>query len=645
MRVPHSTKMDAEADYRSGSFVVGGLVRFYESLDDHEKKKFIKECYDYIKLAGTGNHEKLPYPEMLDHLPWWKRVITSLAQTAYAASFYSTKERKCIRKLLYDKPKSTKTYADFSETGVPFIIPVLIPIGLTIWKTFEGQQSESYAPNDFSQIPLESRSGALYYPTGTSGVQDFIPLQGVCEKEEVLNQSKVLPSLFRFAERAATATLSSGDFGTSFQNASNQINQSYEYTEACDSSDRVNAAEGEPYGFSFDTSDDVTTPAAAALTAAGMTMVAAYFLWKYLQPGPVVDTLWDASLNGKIETVRTLVESEDVNEQNQAGETPLFAASSNGHVDVVNLLIEAGASVNRAKHKGTTPLWIASQEGYDSIVKLLIEKGANVNQAQHNGTTPLYIASQEGHVAVVDLLLRENAAVDEANDKKVTPLIVASQSGHVEIIQRLIESGAFVNQNDSDGDTPLYVAAEAGEFAAASFLLQSGATIDKGNGMFETPLYTAVKNKHADVVRLLVEKGANVDHMARDGSTPVTIATGNIRALLNIVPEAKRDVYELADERATRINRLKEKNRKAENEKEGAVRLYKELQKKLEKNDEIRTSVDETRREVGVLTAEIKSLKNEVRASTAQFNDKAAKFDQDVAIAKGAMEALLADTT
>ena len=59
--------------------------------------------------------------------------------------------------------------------------------------------------------------------------------------------------------------------------------------------------------------------------------------------------------------------------------SPLWIASSNGNVDIVNLLIEADGNVNQARtDSGVTPLFIASQNGIVALVKILIKAGANI---------------------------------------------------------------------------------------------------------------------------------------------------------------------------------------------------------------------------------------------------------------------------
>ncbi len=47
-----------------------------------------------------------------------------------------------------------------------------------------------------------------------------------------------------------------------------------------------------------------------------------------------------------------------------------------------------------------TPLCIAAEEGHMEVVNALIAAGADKDKADDDGTTPLFIAAEEGHVEV-----------------------------------------------------------------------------------------------------------------------------------------------------------------------------------------------------------------------------------------------------
>ena len=65
---------------------------------------------------------------------------------------------------------------------------------------------------------------------------------------------------------------------------------------------------------------------------------------------------------------------------------------------------------------GETPLHIALSHIHDQVVTLLLQHGAEVNKANSNGDTPLHRAAIHGRVSVLKLLLQHGASVNTAND-------------------------------------------------------------------------------------------------------------------------------------------------------------------------------------------------------------------------------------
>ena len=94
------------------------------------------------------------------------------------------------------------------------------------------------------------------------------------------------------------------------------------------------------------------------------------------------------------------------------GVTLLFMASQNGHVDVVRLLIDAGALINQADEDGETPLWVASHKGHLAIVRYLILHGSGIEQPDNQGRTPLTIAGVMGHADVAEYLASDECKAE-----------------------------------------------------------------------------------------------------------------------------------------------------------------------------------------------------------------------------------------
>ena len=65
--------------------------------------------------------------------------------------------------------------------------------------------------------------------------------------------------------------------------------------------------------------------------------------------------------------------------------------------DMVELLLEHRADVEKAKHNGFTPLLMSAQYGNLKIIEILLEKRADVNKARTSeGQTPLHMAARQG---------------------------------------------------------------------------------------------------------------------------------------------------------------------------------------------------------------------------------------------------------
>ena len=114
----------------------------------------------------------------------------------------------------------------------------------------------------------------------------------------------------------------------------------------------------------------------------------------------------------------------DLEKLDPAGENAMMLAALNDDLDFVNMLISKDAEVNK---KGWTPLHYAATNGHDDVVKVLLDHSAYIDSGSPNGTTPLMMAARGGHLSTVKLLLDEGADLRVKNQIGMTAVDFAKQ--------------------------------------------------------------------------------------------------------------------------------------------------------------------------------------------------------------------------
>jgi ankyrin repeat protein len=142
-----------------------------------------------------------------------------------------------------------------------------------------------------------------------------------------------------------------------------------------------------------------------------------------------------AAQGGRLDIVTLLVDAgARMDATNRAGLTPMEHAIAGDHVEVTAFFLNAGADLEHRGRIGTTPLHLAALEGSVQTVGLLLQRGARVNTRTRNGSTPLHAAVARGHADIARLLVAHGADVHAAGQRGESPLDIAHRMGNAELL-------------------------------------------------------------------------------------------------------------------------------------------------------------------------------------------------------------------
>lgn len=202
--------------------------------------------------------------------------------------------------------------------------------------------------------------------------------------------------------------------------------------------------------------------------------------------------LLDAIRQKDVETVRRMVAAH-INLEPACGPYEaikhLAYASAYGNLEIVKLLVEAGADLNGRVAYGDVPLIKAAEHGNNDILEYLIEQGADVNVPNSFGITPLIGMCAEGNLKHVQLAAQHGGDVNSSfvsktnqhtGEKNMSPLQAAAAEGQQEVVELLLSLGAKPQATDDwEGKTAVEIAESKGHKDVADLLRKRMASIKK----------------------------------------------------------------------------------------------------------------------------------------------------------------------
>ncbi|KAM3611906.1 uncharacterized protein V6R79_025675 [Siganus canaliculatus] len=250
---------------------------------------------------------------------------------------------------------------------------------------------------------------------------------------------------------------------------------------------------------------------------------------------------------GSLEILKLLVQAgAEQKVENEKGLNIMHCAAINNHTEIVEYIVNdlQMKELDKDDMSGNRAFALAAEHGCVDMLDMLMEpyKMATM-KPNKRGDTPLHLAARNDHLDAVQLLLLSFDTRDEVNMDGETALYQAAENGQERCVMALLEAGCDPNILTNDKCSALHPVSESGDASLVQILLEFKANGDFKNLHLEAPLHLAVKKSHIPVIHALLQAGCDINVTDKRSQTPMHLAAELARIdVVEMLLKAKLDL-------------------------------------------------------------------------------------------------------
>ncbi|XP_065084558.1 serine/threonine-protein phosphatase 6 regulatory ankyrin repeat subunit B-like, partial [Ochlerotatus camptorhynchus] len=165
---------------------------------------------------------------------------------------------------------------------------------------------------------------------------------------------------------------------------------------------------------------------------------------------------------GLVDMLNFIISDIDLNHCDKHGMTSLHYAAGCNQLEMIDILVIAGATVDCTDKHGSTPLMRALSKGHLDAYRKLLGYGASIDLVKefrnnaYDGETLLHITAEKDRIAPTKLLIEElECDVDCVDKNGNTPLHCAIQKGCFEVVKYLLAKNANLQLRNGADQTAM----------------------------------------------------------------------------------------------------------------------------------------------------------------------------------------------